>query len=129
MQKLIYCAERKPYILLPTFRNSRLFSMEVERNYRTPPATILTYSSRLVHIYTSIHYSYLTKIFFFPFVMDKQKKILTNIEILSLIKSYIISKLSGCISFFNFYHAKPGPGLPGPREPSKRDTTSLTRSY
>ena len=29
--------------------------MAVGRNYRTPPATILTYSSRLVHIHTSNH--------------------------------------------------------------------------
>ena len=32
-----------------------LFRMGVGRNYRTPPATIFTYSSRLVHIHTSDH--------------------------------------------------------------------------
>ena len=36
-----------------TYINSLLFHMEVGRNYRTPPAAILTYSSRLIHIYTS----------------------------------------------------------------------------
>ena len=34
--------------------NSRLFPMG-GRNYRSPPATTLTYSSRLVHIHTSDH--------------------------------------------------------------------------
>ena len=32
---------------------SRLFPMGVCRNYRKPPVTILTYSSRLIHIRTS----------------------------------------------------------------------------
>ena len=31
------------------------FPMGLGRNYRTPPASILTYSSRLVHIHTSDH--------------------------------------------------------------------------
>ena len=38
-----------------TYINSHLFPMGVGRNYRTPPATILTYSSRVVHIHTSDH--------------------------------------------------------------------------
>ena len=33
-----------------TYINSRLFTIGVGRNYRMPPATILAYSSRLVHI-------------------------------------------------------------------------------
>ena len=35
--------------------NSRLFPMGLGRNYITPPATILTYSSRHVHIHKSEH--------------------------------------------------------------------------
>ena len=31
--------------------------MTVSRNYRTPPATIFTYSYRLVHLHTSITYT------------------------------------------------------------------------
>ena len=38
-----------------TYVNSRRFRMGVGRNYRTPSATILTYSSSLVHIHTSDH--------------------------------------------------------------------------
>ena len=38
-----------------TYINSRLFHMGVGKNYRTPPATILTYCSRLIHIHTSDH--------------------------------------------------------------------------
>ena len=36
-----------------TYINSRLFPMGVGRNYRTQPATVYTYSSRLIHIHTS----------------------------------------------------------------------------
>ena len=43
------------YNFTHTYINSHLFPMGVGRNYRTPPATILTYSSCLVHIYTSDH--------------------------------------------------------------------------
>ena len=35
------------------FYHQGFFSNRIYRNYRTPPATILTYSSRLVHIHTS----------------------------------------------------------------------------
>ena len=38
-----------------TYINWHLFPLGVGRNYRTPPVTILTYSSRLVHIHTSDH--------------------------------------------------------------------------
>ena len=41
--------------IIHTYIDSRIFPMEVGRNYRTPPATILIYSSRLVHIHTSDH--------------------------------------------------------------------------
>ena len=38
-----------------TYINSRLFPMEVGKNYTTPLSTILTYSSHLFHIHTSDH--------------------------------------------------------------------------
>ena len=41
--------------IIYTYINSRLFPMGVGKNYRTPPVTILTYSSRLVHIHSSDH--------------------------------------------------------------------------
>ena len=44
----------KEKIYIHTFINSCLFPIGVGRNYRTPPAMILTYSSRLVHLYKYI---------------------------------------------------------------------------
>ena len=35
-----------------TYINSRLVSMGVGKNYKMPSTTIITYSSRLVHIHT-----------------------------------------------------------------------------
>ena len=49
------CISTCRFMILHTYINSRLFPMGIGRNYRTPPATILTYSSRLVHIFTSDH--------------------------------------------------------------------------
>ena len=43
---------KKRHFYLHIYINSRPFCHGVGRNYRTPPDTILKYSSRLVHIHT-----------------------------------------------------------------------------
>ena len=50
----LYClAEKYVSLTPPHLTYSRLFPLGAGRKYRTPPATILTYSSRQVHIHTS----------------------------------------------------------------------------